>query len=81
MNDKPQMQFKLSLPDTDALRAMIRRDHAKVCSAITTKQAATAMASANKMDADVARLGHEAVDLQRRIIQIERLAQIFSVDL
>jgi hypothetical protein len=81
MNDKPMMQFKLSIADSDALRAMIQRDHADALSAIKTNRGALVIADREKMTEDATRLNNEHAELQRRLMKVEHLADIFSVNL
>lgn len=74
MSDKPVVQFKLTVPDTDALRDMIRRDHA------------AAIKEAKRLsDIPVAQrsLGWSAENsiAQRDLRKIGHLADIFSVEL
>jgi hypothetical protein len=72
MNDKPVVQFKLTVPDTDSLRAMIARDYAATLAEVSR------LATPEQRNA--APEGAWS-DVQRRMTHGERLADIFSVTL
>lgn len=74
MNDKPVVQFKLSVPDTDSLRDMIRRDHATALLEIAR------LSSFLPADRNEAWHGANS-SIQRDLHKTEHLAEIFSVTL
>ena len=74
MADKPQVQLKLSIPDTDTVRRMIRRDYD---AAITESHRLQSIGDPER-DAD---WNHTWACLQRNLMAAEQVAQIFSVQL
>lgn len=79
--DKPIVQFKLSMPDTDNLRDMIRRDHADLIRRNQVNVEKQSEATVGHTKGAPQELKDEFGEIQRMLFQVEHLADIFSVTL